>query len=166
MAGSRLFPIVGEPTRDFYAGSLPESRQALIALEMLRGMEMAVFGTDGNLLEVLRRTLPSPPVRTACEAFFSVDHEAFMNYLKEQFGFASGPIRVREFRLPGGALAVYRYPEQYQKFLQNPDDPDLDMAERITFPARIEEWEQAGLFVLEVGPCDFWLDRTGEVIAS
>ena len=60
MAGIRLFPIVGEPARDFYAGSLPERRQALIALEMPRGTVMAVFGTDGNLLEVLRRPLPSP----------------------------------------------------------------------------------------------------------
>jgi hypothetical protein len=166
MVSIRLFPIVGEPARDFYAGTLPDGRQALISLVLPKGMVMAIFGTDGTLLEVVRRTLPSPPVETECDGYFNVDETAFLTYLKDQFGVVLGPIQVREFRLPGGELAVYRFPEQYQKFVQDPDNPEFDDEERITFPTRIEEWEQAGLFVLEVAPCDYWLDQTGEVIAS
>jgi hypothetical protein len=166
MEGSRLFPIVGEPARDFYAGSLPEGCQALITLVLPREMVLAVFDTDGNLLEVIRRTLPSPPVRSECEGYFSVDDAAFMAYLKEQFDFSPGMIRVKEFQLPRGELAVYHRPRLYQEFLKNPEGPEFNDDDRRDLPTVISEWDRSDLFVLEVGPCDFWLDQTGEVIAS
>ncbi|MCI0407034.1 MAG: hypothetical protein L0191_00500 [Acidobacteria bacterium] len=157
-ADEMLFPINGEPPRNFYAGSLPQGRQALITLSEAGEIVVAVFGPQGELLHVIHEALASPPIIP--------DDEQFEEYLKQQFGFAPGPIRVRAFRLSRGELAVYRLPERYQKFLREPNDPGFDMEERMTFPSLIEDWERAGLFVLEVGPCDFWLDQTGEVIAS
>lgn len=161
-----LFPINGEPARYFYAGSLPEGRQALIARFLDGEIVVAVFDSEGSLQQAIHQELPSPPVIPDCAYGREVDEAQFEKYLQQQFGFVPGPIRVREFRLPEGELAVYRFPERYQKFLEDPDDPDLDVEERITFPTIIKEWEQAGLFVMEVEPCDYWLDQTGEVIAS
>jgi hypothetical protein len=165
-AHAMLFPINGEPARYFYAGSLPEGRQTLIARFLDGEILVVVFDANGELGQAIRHELPSPPVIPDCAYGREVDEAQFAEYLKEQFGFTPGQIRVREFRLPWGGLAVHRLPERYQKFLRNPDDPDLDMEERVTFQTRIEEWERAGLFVLEVEPCDYWLDQTGEVVAS
>jgi hypothetical protein len=165
-ADEMLFPINGEPARYFYAGSLPEGRQALIGRSLDGEMVVAVFDFKGELQQVIHHELPSPPVIPDCPYGREVNEVQFAEYLKKQFGFAAGPIRVREFRLSGGELAVYRFPERYQKFLKDPSDPDFDMEERIAFPTLIEDWKRAGLFVLEVEPCDYWLDQTGEVIAS
>jgi hypothetical protein len=157
-ADEMLFPINGEPARNFYAGSMPDGRQALITLSEADELVVAVFGPQGELLHVIHEAVTSPPIIP--------DEAKFQEYIKQKFGFTPGPVRVRAFRLSGGELAVYRLPERYQEFLTDPSAPDFDMEERMTFPSIIEDWKRAGLFVLEVGPCDFWLDQTGEVIAS
>src|SRR5437899_736772 len=99
-----LFPINGEPPRNFYAGSLPESRQALITLSEADEIVMVVFGPQGELLQVIHEALASPPVIP--------DDEQLQEYVKQKFGFTPRPVRVRAFRLPGSELAVYCLPER------------------------------------------------------
>src|SRR5262245_6159042 len=118
-ADAMLFPINGEPARYFYAGSLPGGRQALIARFLDGEIVVAVFDAAGELQQAIHQELPSPPVKPDCSYGREVDEAQFEKYLWEQFGFAPGPVRVREFRLPGGELAVYRFPERYQKFLRD-----------------------------------------------
>jgi hypothetical protein len=157
-ADDMLFPINGEPVRNFYAGSLPQGRQALITLSEAAEIVVAVFSPQGELLQVIYDAVASPPIIP--------DDDQFQEYIKQKFGFTPVSVRVRPFSLPGGELAVYRLPKQYQKFLREPDDPDFGTEERTVFPSLIEEWERAGRLVLEVGLCDFWLDQTGDIIAS
>src|SRR5688572_11818702 len=109
-ADAMLFPINGEPARYFYAGSLPEGRQALIARFLDGRIVVAVFDREGELRQVIRHELPSPPVVADCTYGREVNEAQFAEYLNKRFGFTPGSIRVREFRLPGGELAVYCLP--------------------------------------------------------
>ena len=50
MAGNAddlLFPINGEPVRNFYAGSLPDGQQALITISEMDELVVAVFSPPG-----------------------------------------------------------------------------------------------------------------------
>ena len=60
--GDLLFPIRSAPDRYFYAGHLPNGRQTLIARSVYGQLIVAVFDGGGNLIEVIRQELPSPPV--------------------------------------------------------------------------------------------------------
>jgi hypothetical protein len=62
-------------------------------------------------------------------------------------------------------FAVYHLPEHYREFLKGPNSPAFDEEERKAFPELIRQWNEVGQFVLEWGN-DFWLDSTGEVVAS
>jgi hypothetical protein len=166
MADSRLFPIVGEPARLFYAGSLPGGRQALISRSLSGDIVMAVFGPKGQLLKVVRRELPSPPVVPGSGDYRDVEEDVFARYLGEQFGFSPRMIRVKEFRLPEDGLAVYQRPKLYQEFLSNPAASQFNDGDRLELPAVIAAWDDSGQFVLEVGRCDYWLGQTGEVVGS
>jgi len=59
-SGDKLFSVRTDHERCFYAGHLPESRQALIARNIDGKIIMAVFDAGGHLLDVVRRDLPSP----------------------------------------------------------------------------------------------------------
>ncbi len=91
--------------------------------------------------------------------------DAFQRYLQHQLGFSPGLIRIKEFRIPQEMFAVYHLPEPYQEFLENPNSSVFDDEERKMFPGLIHQWNEWGQFVLEWGN-DFWLDCTGEVVAS
>jgi len=86
-----MFPINGEPSRNFYAGLLPDGRQALITLSETGEVVLAVFGSDGELIQTIHELLSSPPIVP--------DDEHFQEYLRHKFGFTPEPVRVRTFRL-------------------------------------------------------------------
>ena len=62
-------------------------------------------------------------------------------------------------------FAVYHLPQYYRELLENPNSPTFDDEERQALPGWIQQWHESGQFVLEWGN-DYWLDSTGEVVAS
>jgi hypothetical protein len=163
--GDLLFPIRSAPGYGFYAGHLPEGRQALIARSAYGELIVAVFDGGGNLVQVIHRELPSPPVLLDSGEVREVDERAFRKYLRREFGHAPGLIRIKEFRLSREMLAVYHLPEHYREFLENPNSPVFDDEQRQSFPGLIRQWREEGQFVLEWGN-DYWLDSRGEVDSS
>jgi hypothetical protein len=163
--GNLLFPIRSAPGRYFYAGSLPDGRQALVGRSVYGQLIVAIFDRDGDLMQLIHRDLPSPPVFPDSDEIREVDEDNFQEYLHQEFGFSPGLIRVKEFRVSEDMFAVYHLPNHYREFLENPNGPAFGDEEREAFPGLIQEWNEAGHFVLGWGN-DYWLDSTGEVVAS
>jgi hypothetical protein len=163
--GDLLFPIRSAPERYFYAGHLPDGRQALIARSVYGQLIAAICDGGGNLTQVVHQELPSPPVLPDSGEIREVDEDEFREYLRREFGFSPGLIRIKEFHIPEGMFAVYHLPPHYREFLENPNGPSFDEEERQAFPGLIRQWNECGQFVLEWGD-DFWLDSTGAVVAS
>jgi hypothetical protein len=163
--GDLLFPIRSVPERYFYAGHLPEGRQVLIARSVYGQMIAAIFDSGGNLIQVIHQELPSPPVLPDSGEIREVDDGDFQEFLRREFGFSPGLIRIKEFRIPQDRFAVYHLPQHYREFLENPNSQAFDEEEREAIPGLIHQWNEWGQFVLEWGN-DFWLDSTGEVVAS
>jgi hypothetical protein len=163
--GELLFPVRNAPERYFYAGHLADGRQALIARSVYGRIIAALFDREGELVEVIRQELPSPPVLPDSDGFREVDEDDFHAYLKREFGFSPGLVHVKEFYIAPEGFAVYQLPWHFQEFLRDPGSLLFADEERGVFPRLIEEWQERGEFVLEWGN-DFWLDGTGVVIAS
>lgn len=106
----RLFPVLGEPARCFHAGHLPDRRQVLVGWGASGTVIVAFFDAGGNLLEVVRRP----------DYTFEVDDDEFEEYLKQEFGFTPGLIRIKEFHIAGEDFAVYPLPKLFQAFMMNP----------------------------------------------
>jgi hypothetical protein len=96
---------------------------------------------------------------------YRVEEDEFHEYLRQEFGFTPDVIHIREFRLPQDELAVYRLPEFYQEFLNDPNGPDFDEDLRQYLPGQIDRWRTEGRFVLQWGN-DFWLNKHGDVTDS
>jgi hypothetical protein len=165
LSGELLFPIRSAPDRYFYAGHLSDGRQALIARSVHGELIAAICDGGGNLIQIIHQDLPSPPVLPDADIIREVDEGAFQEYLHRQFGFSPGLIGIKEFRIPEEMFGVYHLPDYYREFLRNPNSPSFDEEQRQVFPGLIRQWDEEGLFVLEWGN-DFWLDSTGEVVAS
>jgi hypothetical protein len=163
--GDLLFPVRSAPGRCFYAGHLPGGRQALIARSVYGQMVAGIFDGGGNLMQVMRQELPSPPALPGPGEAREVDEDAFQEYLRREFGFSPGLIRIKEFRAPEETFAVYHLPQHYREFLGNPNNSSFDEEQRQALPGLIRRWNEGGQFVLEWG-IDFWLDSTGVVVAS
>lgn len=163
--GELLFPIRSSPADYFYAGHLPGNRQTLIARSVHGQMIAAMFDEGGNLMQFIHEELPSPPVLPESEVIREVDEDDFQDYLQRQFGYTPGLISIKEFCLPQEPFAVYHLPQDYREFLKNPNSSAIDDEQRRDFPVLIQRWIESGQFVLEWGN-DFWLDSTGEVVAS
>lgn len=142
--GDLLFPIRSAPERYFYAGHLPEGRQALIARSVYGQMIAAIFDSGGNLMQVIHQELPSPPVLPDSSQIREVDEDDFQEYLQRQFGFSPGVVRIKEFRVPQEMFAVYHLPQHYQEFLEDPNSPAFDDEEREAFPGLIRQWNEWG----------------------
>jgi hypothetical protein len=160
------FPVRSCPGHSFYAGHLLGSRQALVVRCVLGYIVVGVFDQGGKLLKTFRKELPSSLLFPGhMPGYFDVDEGEFLEYLRKEFGFTPGLIRVREFRLPEEKLAVYRLPDFYQEFLKDPQALAFDDELRQYLPGQIQRWRDEGRFVLQWGN-DFWLDSNGEVTDS
>jgi hypothetical protein len=164
--GELLFPVQSAPCRAFYAGYLPEGRQALVACSYYSGdMIIAVFDASGDLKEVVHDQLPQPRQLHAACYLSAVYEDDYHQYFRDSLGLSPGLIRIKAFHMPAELFGVYHLPPRYRDFLKNPADPQFDEEERQVFPGYIEQWIEQGNFVLEWGN-DYWLDATGEVVAS
>ena len=157
----RLYPIRSEKYYGFYAGHVPGKRQALVAGDL--DLLIAFFEHQGNLLEVQRRTLP-PSVKVPEMNCGTLDDRDFQEYLKKEFHFRPGLIRVKAFQIQPEGLAVHPFPSHYQLFLDNPHD-GFNAEDRDYYPELIRTWIADKQFVLDWGN-DYWLDNNGEVTSS
>lgn len=163
--GDLQFPIQSAPERYFYAGHLPKRHQALIGRDLYGKITVAIFDSNGVLIDVIHKVLPSPPVIRSVNQIRDVDEDDFQTYLQREYGFSSGEIHIKEFSVPKEMFAVYHLPSSYRVFLEDPNSPILDDEMRQAFPELIRQWNELGQFVLEWGN-DYWLNSTGQVIAS
>jgi hypothetical protein len=163
--GELLFPIQSAPSRQFYAGELPDGGQALVVCSVSGDMIIALFDRQGNLTGVVNQELPSPRKLLEGGDFAAVYDEDYQEYLRRTLGLSPGLIIIKSFRMPAAMLGVYHLPQHYQDFLEKPDDPRFTDEDRRDFPIWIAQWNERSEFVLEWGN-DFWLDSSGEVVAS
>jgi hypothetical protein len=117
---------------------------------------MALFDARGDFLESVHRS----------DIICDLDGEEFEEYLKQELGFTPGLIRIKEFRLPGDEFALSQLPTYYQEFLRDSNAPAFSDEDRRELPTVIGEWLKSGQCVLENNQTDFWLDCTGQVVAS
>jgi hypothetical protein len=159
----RLYPILTDRHRDFYAGCTADGRQ-LLAGEWCPDLLVGLFDNAGNLQEVRYRT-----VRSKGE----VDER-----LREWYGYFPGLIRVKRFRIAPGpnqpvnplqralvgesGFAIAPFPlsweECYAELPRYPDD-DPDFVEMV------RGWIERGNFALYWGN-EIFLDGTGQVVGT
>jgi len=159
-----LYPIQHEPGWGIYAGGLPQGRQGLIGQPWDGSMVVATFDAQGKFLALLRKSVPQFDVLKR-EGSYEAAEAEFHYYLYREFGFQPGLIWVKAFRESREHIGVYRLPEAYQAFVDNPADPRFGEAERQDFQAAVERWLAESWFHLE------WdgekvLDSSGEVVAT
>jgi hypothetical protein len=128
-------------------------------------MVRAVFDNEGRLAEVVDGELPPPQQLLDAGYRKAVYEDNYAGYLERALRVTPGMIRVKPFCLPEVELAVYELPEDLQDFQENPDCPNLADEERERLQAFLQVWKDHGQFVLFWGN-DYWLDRSGEVVAS
>jgi hypothetical protein len=128
-------------------------------------MVRAVFDHEGRLAKVIYEKLPSPQQLLDAGDSAAVYKHNHTGYLQRALRITPGMIRVRAFCLPEAELAVYELPESLQDFQENPGDASVAAEERERLQAFLHVWKDRGQFVLEWGN-DYWLDKSGEVVAS
>jgi hypothetical protein len=160
-----LFPIRSHPVYDFYAGYLPDGRQALVACWPSGKMVMVVFDRDGNLTGVVHDELPTPRQLLEAGDLAAVYDNNYEDYLWREINVEPGLIHVKSCCLPEEEFAIYELPESLLDFQENPNDPNLSEDERNHLAWYLPVWKQHRNFVL-VWHSDLWLDGTGEVVAS
>jgi hypothetical protein len=92
----RLFSIRSNKYCDFYAGFLPDAMQILIGRTRAEKILALFFGKSGGLYDIQRKKLPQFQ-QTPEEPQLDVNDAEFHEYLREEFGFQSGLIRVQQF---------------------------------------------------------------------
>src|SRR5437773_12190509 len=118
----KLFQIQPYDGHYYYPGHLPRGRQALIGQCVYGTITVAIFDAAGYLQKVIKRTLPSKLLTPRDVADYDVDERGFQTYLRREFQFRPGVIRVREFRITDEHFGVYQMSEHFEAFLMNPKD--------------------------------------------
>jgi hypothetical protein len=128
-------------------------------------MVRAVFDNEGRLAEVVDGELPPPQQLLDAGYGEAVYEDNYAGYLERALRVTPGMIRVRAFCLPEIELAVYGLPEFLQDFQEDPGCPSYADQERERLQAFLRVWKVHGQFVLFWGN-EYWLDRSGKVVAS
>jgi uncharacterized protein (TIGR02996 family) len=125
-------------------GTVSERRQVLLG-GSLGELHVALFDFEGNLLGIERRPeTTDDPLRETEE------------WLAE-FAFVPGPIRVKRFRFSSDeGIADFAFEEEFHQ-----NDRGLEF-----HVALAPTWLRDGRFRYDYWGGDFWLDRTGEVVAT
>ncbi|MCI0462657.1 MAG: TIGR02996 domain-containing protein [Gemmataceae bacterium] len=122
-----------------------------LLMDILHTMaRVAIFDHEGNLLETQQRDLSPEEV---------IWEETGRTWL-EELGFRAANIKVKRFRFEDGA-GIYDFPGRLTDIFNSAEDPELDGARQW-----LQHWLLGGQFVWDDLDSDFWLDRTGEVVAT
>jgi hypothetical protein len=151
----RLFPIRSNKSCAFYAGHLPDSTQVLIGRWGAEKVLVLSFSQWGGLYDVHRRDLP-PFLQPPEEPLLEVNDSEFHEYLREEFGFTPGLVRVRQFLVADDECGFWvgPLPWHYNEFLAAPEEhtPEVQAEYRDT----IRQFIARGVCVLDWGN-DWWV---------
>ena len=113
---------------------------------------MAIFNGQGFLVQSIHHKWPRQSSLLDNDTI-----DAFGSHISSEFGFSDGLIRIREFRFPHEPFAVYRMPEYYQLFLDDPPNPQFDHEARESLPRLVDEWRRSKQFVLNAVTTSGWI---------
>ena len=157
----RLYPIQSNKYYGFYAGHLPDGRQALVTVGLQEEVRLHLFDRAGTFLRVEVATAQF--TQAPEESFLSVNDEELHRWLAERYGFSAGLIRIKQFYDPDADFDIEPFPHHFEDLIAG--DRNFTRADRERYPRYIREWCQERAFVLK--SCnDYWLDDAGEVTSS
>jgi hypothetical protein len=169
----RLYPIKPDEGHFFYAGIIPGEQQVLMGL-FCPDLVAFCFDAAGNLLCVHSRPLPflrrsdvlvdGQSIEGLVRPYDIYDERIpqQLDAWQRELQFQPQTIRVKKFSLPELGIRIEDYPDYFDEVFA---DPRADQEEKDHVRAFQREWEAARQFVLWWGN-DYWLDDTGEVVAS
>lgn len=152
----RLYPIRSEKYYGFYAGRLPDGRQALVTCGYPKEVCAYLFTEDCEYQGVERRkpTLIADLDGPERDTHVRELHE----YLAVEFGFVPDLIRVKRFCESEELVSI----EPLPRYLDEPGGFDGTDEEYLK---DLRQWVGEGAFVLNTWN-DYWLNANGEVSAS
>jgi uncharacterized protein (TIGR02996 family) len=155
-----LYPIQTARHRNWEAG-LAGDCQVLMLGEHERVLGL-FFDREGEFLEQQIRPWPRPAQGYRGE--FDELWEATCRPWQQELRFEPTTICVKRFAGPEGEPCIIDYAFGHRDFFQRPEE--LDAEERDSISRFLHEvWLPRGQFVLNWGD-DFWMDNTGEVVAT
>lgn len=176
----RLYPVRSHKWYGFYAGQLPQGRQALVTGGNRRH-ELAVhlFDRDGNFLGVERRELNFDCFGDSGEDDDEEQEEdedspdggeggmaqTLRAYLAAEFGFRPGLIRIKRVDHPDAEFSIDPLPTHYEEFLEDPHNRLFTDEDRHAYPYSMREWLRQGEFIFNYNN-DYYVDQNGEVTSS
>jgi hypothetical protein len=119
----RLFPVRSNKYCAFYAGHLPDGTQILIGRTAAEKLLILSFSKGGGLYDIQRRKLPPfrhPPE----EAHLDVNNAELHDYLRKEFGFRPGLVRVQQFLVADDDYGFWvgPLPWHVNQFLEAPEE--------------------------------------------
>jgi uncharacterized protein (TIGR02996 family) len=165
----RLFPLRDEVYSRLYAGRLPGDRQALAACGS-ETMMLVLFDAAGNHVGEEFRSREQGPASESAADWQDLDESELLPYLKSEFDFEPGWIRVKECHVDryadfGWYFGVYLYNGTESQFIEDPDvTPRHSLEnERREIGARVYRWLKRGDFVVWMGGDEIWAGPRGYV---
>jgi hypothetical protein len=118
----RLFAVRSNKYCAFYAGHCPDGTQVLIGRTAAEKILVLSFSEWGGVYGIQRRTLPSfrqPPE----ESHLDVNDVEFHHYLRKEFGFTAGLVRVLQFLVSDDDCGFWvgPLPWHFNQFLAAPE---------------------------------------------
>jgi hypothetical protein len=185
LKGDRPYAVQGNDWYGWWAGRLPDGRQVFAGFggrtvyysrwhQMTHPeladpnagnptLYLALFSTDGRLLEVQTRTDPlniDPKARARNGVGPEFDVAELEAYLAGEFGgFERAAIRVRPFTIPEIGVQLHPLLDTQADFLDDPSDYDEEEQESI------RAWIEEGCSELLYGN-DYFLGGDGDVTSS
>jgi hypothetical protein len=160
----RLYPIRSNKYYGFYTGRLPGGHQAMVT-GGTHGYELHadIFDSEGNFVGVERRktNFTEPPE----ESYLDVNDAELHAYLRLEFGFEPGLIRIkRPLESADADFALKPLSSFQEAFLQDPTEGPYGPPAREQVD-RLMEWLKNGEFALHLGN-EYEMDSDGEVTSS
>lgn len=120
------------------------------------------FDRDGFLVGSEQRPVPifhdmQPPYD-----IYNEQVEFVSKAWQAEIGLRLAPIEVKKFWSTEHEIGIEDYPVHFHEVLS---DPNADEERKTYIRSAIEQWDNAGQFVLQWGN-DYWLDRNGCVVST
>jgi len=151
----RLFAIRSNKYCAFYAGHASDGMQILVGRIRAEKILVLLFSKWGVLYDIQRRQLPQfsqPPEKR----HLPVNDEEFRRYLRKEFGFKSGLVRVEQFSVSDDECGFWvgPLPWHVNQFLAAPEKHTPE--EQAEYRQSIRQFIQRGVCILDWGD-DWWV---------
>jgi hypothetical protein len=160
----RLFPVRSNKYCAFYAGHLPDGKQVLIGRWAAEKILVLSFSKWGGLYDIQRRKLPSfrqPPE----ERHLDVNDAEFHEYLRKEFGFTPGLVRVQQFLVADDDCGFWVGPLPWHMNQTLTELEEYTPQEQAEYQESIRQFIGRCVCVLDWGN-DWWILETDGVEAG